>query len=144
MSVPEAMPFYIPLGAPIPLETACRVAEAAQAEAARHDWKMAIAIVDPAGALVLFLRIDDTQYASAEIAQAKARAAATFRRSTKVFQDGVNGGQPALASLPGVVASEGGLPLIENGVMIGAIGCSGGAGAQDGVVAAAGAAVLKP
>jgi uncharacterized protein GlcG (DUF336 family) len=142
-AVPEAMPFDIPYGAPITLYQAKKVAAAAEAEARRHNWKMACAVVEPAGQLVYFEKLDGTMYASIAIAEDKARMAAIFRRCTKVFQDRVNSGLPAFLSFSGMVAIEGGLPLLENGTIIGAIGCSGGAAAQDGVVAGAGAQSLK-
>ncbi|MGH7084372.1 MAG: GlcG/HbpS family heme-binding protein [Acetobacteraceae bacterium] len=141
--VAAVMPFDIPYGAPITLSLAEKVASAAVARAARLHWKEAIAIVDPSGALVYFVRMDGTQIASIDIAQDKARAAARYRRSTKVFQDAVDKGFPYLMTLRGVVASEGGMPLILDRKLIGAIGASGGTSPQDGVVAAAGVAVVK-
>lgn len=141
--VPEAMPFDIPYGSSITLEQAKTVLAAAEAEAKRHNWKYAIAIVDGSGDLVSFEKMDGTQVASVQIAEAKARSAARFRRPTKVFQDAVNSGQAAALGLPGAVTGEGGIPLIVDGKLIGAIGTSGGTGAQDSVVAHAGAAKLK-
>ena len=120
-----------------------RVAASAAGEAARHNWKEAIAIVDPDGTLVYFERIDGCQSASGVVAQAKAQTAARYRRTTKVFQTLVDGGQPSLLSLPGVVASEGGVPLVLDGKIVGAIGVSGGSSVQDGMVANAGAASLN-
>ena len=142
-SVPAAMPFDIPYGSPIALEQARSVLAAAEAEARRRNWKYAIAIVDCSGELVSFDKMDGTQLASVRIAEAKARAAAQFRRPTRTFQDAVNGGQAASLSLPGVVAAEGGVPLVVDGKLIGAIGTSGGAAPQDGVVAQAGVDKLK-
>jgi len=141
--VPEQMPFDIPYGTPVGLEQAKQLAAAAQAEAKKHNWKMAIAVVGPSGDLVYFEKMDGTQNASVAIAQGKARASATFRRATKVFQDNIDGGHPYLLSLQGVVGSEGGIPLVEGGKMIGAIGCSGGTSAQDGVACKAGADLVK-
>jgi len=141
--VPEQMPFDIPYGAPIGLEHAKRVAAAAAAEARKHNWKMNIAVVGPAGELIYFEKMDGAQNASIPIAQHKARAAATFRRETKVFQDAVDGGHPYLLSLDGIIASEGGFPLVQAGKLIGAIGCSGGTGGQDGVSCKAGAELVK-
>jgi glc operon protein GlcG len=137
--VPEQMPFDIPYGTPINLEHAKQLADAAMAEAKKHSWKMAISVVDPAGNLVFFQKIDGTQIASIQISQDKARAAAQFRRATKVFQDAIDGGHPYILSLHGVVGSEGGIPLVEGGQLIGGIGCSGGTSAQDGVACKAGA-----
>jgi glc operon protein GlcG len=141
--VPDAMPFDIPYGTPISLERAKAVAEAAMAEAKKRNWKDAIAIAGPAGDLVYFVKMDGTQYASSKIAEAKAHAAAIFRRPTKVFFDQMETGHPYIATLPGVVASDGGLPIIESGKVIGAIGVSGGSGPQDGVIAKAGADSVK-
>ena len=141
--VPDAMPFDIPYGTPISLERAKAVAEAAVAEAKKRNWKNAIAIAGPAGELVYFVKMDGTQHAAYKIAEAKAHAAAIFRRPTKVFFDQMETGHPYIATLPGVVASDGGLPIIESGKVIGAIGISGGTGAQDGVIAKAGADSVK-
>ena len=107
--VPEAMPFDIPYGTPIDLDTAHKAILAAAAEAKKHNWKMAIAVVGPAGQLVAHATMDGTQYASIDIAQAKARSAALFRRPSKTFADVINSGAPAALSLLAfehVVASE--------------------------------------
>ena len=141
--VPEQMPFDIPYGTAITLEHAKQVAEAAMAEAAKHKWKLNIAVVGPSGDLKYFMRMDDAQLGSIEISQHKARAAARYRRQTKIFQDAVDGGHPYLLSLDGVIASEGGFPLVQGGKLIGAIGCSGGTGGQDGVACKAGADTVK-
>ncbi|MGH7122689.1 MAG: GlcG/HbpS family heme-binding protein [Acetobacteraceae bacterium] len=141
--IPAVMPFAIPYGAPITLALAKKVAAAALARASGLRWKDAIAVVDPSGELVYFERMDDTQIASVAIAQDKAKAAARYRRSTKVFQDLVDKGFPYLMTLRGVVASEGGLPLVRDGKLIGAIGVSGGTSPQDGLIAAAGVAALQ-
>ena len=141
--VPEQMPFDIPYGPSITLEKAKAVATAAAAEAAKHKWKLNIAVVGPAGDLKYFERMDDAQLGSVEISQDKARASARFRRPTKAFADAINGGSPATLSLRGIVASEGGIPLVEGGKLIGAIGCSGGTGAQDGVTCKAAADTVK-
>jgi glc operon protein GlcG len=141
--VPEQMPFDIPYGTPIALEQAMKVAAAAEAEAKKHNWKMNIAVVGPGGELKYFVRMDDAQLASVQISQDKARAAATFRRPTKAFFDAVESGHGYIAFLHGVVPSEGGIPLVEGGKLIGAIGCSGGTGGQDGVTCKAGADTVK-
>jgi uncharacterized protein GlcG (DUF336 family) len=137
--IPEAMPFDIPYGMPITLERAKQVAAAAAGEARKRNWKMAIAIVNTSGDLVYFEKLDETMIASVAISQAKARSAALFRRPTKTFFDAMEAGHPYVSTLPGVVAADGGLPIIEGGKVIGAIGVSGGTGAQDAVVAKAGA-----
>ena len=141
--VPEQMPFDIPYGEPITLEHAMKVAAAAEAEAKKHNWKMNIAVVGPSGDLKYFVRMDGAQLASVQISQDKAHAAATFRRPTKAFFDAVEAGHVYIAFLHGVVPSEGGFPLVEGGKLIGAIGCSGGTGAQDGVTCKAGADTVK-
>lgn len=132
-------------GTPINLETAQKVLAAATVEAKKNNWNVVIAIVDPAGYPVLLQRLDDTQVASVEVALQKAKSAAGFRRSTKVFQDAVAGGGAGLRilSLPGAMPIEGGLPIVIGGKIVGAIGVSGVTSEQDGVIAAAGAAVVK-
>ncbi len=102
-------------------------------------------MVSNGGNLVHFSRMDNTQIASIQIAQHKAKAAATFRRPTKVFQDGLTANPPnlVLLTLDGVIASEGGIPLMSGGKIIGAIGCSGATGAQDGQACKAGADTIK-
>jgi uncharacterized protein GlcG (DUF336 family) len=142
--VPEAMPYVIPYGPPIGIDRAKQVAAAIVAEAKRHaNWKEAIAVVGPAGELIYFEKMDDTQLASIAIAQHKARVSATYRRATQTFEEVINGGGPATLTLDGVIASRGGFPLVEAGKLIGAVGCSGGTGAQDAVMCQAGAALIK-
>jgi uncharacterized protein GlcG (DUF336 family) len=132
-------------GPNISVETAKKIAAPAIAEARKNNWNMAIAIVDTAGDLVYFEKMDDTQVGSVQIAQAKARSAARFKRATKVFQDGLAAGGVGLRllALNGAVPVEGGIPLVVNGRIVGAIGASGGTSEQDGVVAQAGASALK-
>lgn len=132
-------------GPNINLEQAKMVLVAAEAEAVRQNWNMAIAVVDTAGNLVAFVKRDDTQNASVKVAQDKAASAALFKRPTKAFQDTLAAGGLGLRvlSLDGAVAAEGGVPLIANGLIVGAVGVSGATSDQDGVVAAAGAAVLQ-
>jgi len=132
-------------GPSIVADQAKTVAAAAIAEAKKNQWTMAIAIVDTAGDLVYFERMNDTQVGSVDIAQAKARSAARFKRPTKAFQDALAAGGEGwrILSLEGAVAVEGGLPLMSGGKIVGAIGASGGTSQQDGVTAAAGVAVLK-
>src|SRR5712692_2691512 len=142
--VPENMPFDTPYGASISLERAQAAINAAVAEAKKRDWKMNVAVVDGGGNLVAFQRMDGAQLASIQIAEHKARAAATFRRETKVFENGIQlNNLTYLMTLDGIIASRGGIPLLEQGKMIGAIGCSGGASSQDEVVCKAGAAVIN-
>jgi uncharacterized protein GlcG (DUF336 family) len=141
--IPDAMPFDIPYGTPISFERAKSVAEAAMGEAKKRNWKMAIAVVGPAGDLVYFVKMDGTAYSSGAIAEHKARAAAIFRRPTKAFFDAMESGHPYVMTLDGMIGADGGLPIMENGKIIGGIGTSGGTGAQDAVVSKAGADTVK-
>ena len=139
-TAPLTPPPAPPYGAPITLEQAKKAAEAAEAEAKKNNMNMAIAIVEPNGELVYFLRMDGTQYASIKIAQEKAISAAIFNRTSKSFQDRVSAGDLSPLSLRGAVASAGGIPIVVNNKTIGAIGSSGG---NDGLVSKAGADALK-
>jgi len=142
--VPDKIPFDTPYGPPISLDRTQAVMHAAVAEAKKRNWKMNIAVVDSGGNLVAFQRMDGAMLASIQIAEHKARAAATFRRETKVFEDGINLMHlNYLLAFDGVIASRGGIPLIEDGVIVGAIGSSGGADSQDDIVSKAGAAVIN-
>lgn len=142
--VPDKIPFDTPYGPPISLERAQAVIQAAVAEAKKRDWKMNVAVADSGGNLVAFQRMDGAMLASIQIAEHKARAAATFRRPTKVFEDGVQLMHlNYLLAFDGIIASRGGIPLIERGGIIGAIGCSGGTDSQDEIVSEAGAAVVN-
>ena len=107
-------------GADITVEAAKKVAAATVAECAKNSWRVAVTVVDTHGDLVYFEKMDDTQIASVAISQAKAKAAATFRRPTRVFFEGINKGGPATATLPGVIGSPGGVPIVVGGKMIGA------------------------
>jgi len=126
------------------LDAAKAMAAAAEGFAAERGWTVAVAVVDAAGGLILFHRLENTQPASQDVAVLKARTAARFHRPTKAFEDGIAGGRAALLTLPGVVALEGGLPVRVGGMVVGAIGVSGGTSSQDGEVAAAGLTALEP
>jgi uncharacterized protein GlcG (DUF336 family) len=141
--VPDKMPFDVPYGAPLPLERALAAITAAVAEAKKHDWKLNVSVVDSGGNLVAFERMDGAQLASITISQHKARAAVSFRRETKVFESGVQQNNLNMLSLDGVIASRGGIPLVDGGKIVGAIGCSGGTSSQDEVACKAGAATVK-
>jgi glc operon protein GlcG len=142
--VPDKIPFDTPYGAPISLDRAQAVIHAAVAEAEKRNWKMNVAVVDSGGNLVAFERMDGAMLASIRIAEHKARAAATFRRETKHFEDGIQLMHlNYLLAFDGIIASRGGIPLIELGVIIGAIGCSGGTDSQDEIVSKGGAAVIN-
>ena len=142
-AVPDKMPFDVPYGAPISLDRAEAAIAATVAEAKKRDWKMNVAVVDSGGNLVAFQRMDGAQIASIAISEHKARASAIFRRETKAFENGIQGGNNYLITLDGVIGSRGGIPLIENGKIVGAIGCSGGTGSQDEVTCKVGAATVK-
>jgi uncharacterized protein GlcG (DUF336 family) len=142
--IPDEMPFDVPYGLSITLDRAKAVIHAAVAEAKKRNWKMNVAVADSSGNLVAFQRMDGAMLASIEIAEHKARAAARFRRPTKVFEDGIQLMHlNYLLAFDGVIASRGGIPLIYDGAIIGAIGCSGGTDSQDEVVGEAGAAVIN-
>ncbi len=142
---PPAAPSIIPYGVSISAEAAKKVAAAAIAEARKNNWAMALAVVDTGGYLVYFERMPDTQLGSVEVAIEKAKSAALFRRPTKSFQDTVAAGGDGLRMLrlPGAIPVEGGVPLIVDGKLVGAVGASGGSSDQDGRTAQAGAAAMK-
>jgi uncharacterized protein GlcG (DUF336 family) len=134
-----------PYGAPIGLENAKKVAAAAVAEASKNHWTMAVAVTDIGGDLVYFEKMDGTQTGSVNVALGKARSAALFKRPSKVFQDIVAGGGDGLRilGLEGAVPIEGGVPLVMDGKIVGAIGLSGAMSDQDGQCARAGADAVK-
>ena len=142
--IPDEIPFDVPYGLPVSLELAQAVIQAAVAEAKKRNWKMNVAVADSGGNLVAFQRMDGAMLASIQIAQHKARAAVTFRRPTKVFEDGIQLMHlNYLLAFDGIIASRGGIPLIDQGDIIGAIGCSGGTDSQDEIVSNAGASVIN-
>jgi glc operon protein GlcG len=134
-----------PYGASVNLDTARKIAATSIADASKSGFKMAIAIVDTAGDLVYFEKMDGTQVASVNIAQDKARSSVRFKRPTKAMQDilAAGGAGVRFLALQGAVPVEGGLPLIMDGKIVGAIGASGGTSDQDGQVAKAGADSVK-
>ncbi|HVP67126.1 MAG TPA: heme-binding protein [Anaeromyxobacteraceae bacterium] len=134
-----SQPLPHPYGAPVGVETARKAASGALAEARKNGWTVAAAVVDTGGVLVYFERIDGTQNGSSEVAIDKARSAAAFKRPTKAFEDLVAGGKTNYLRLTGAVPIEGGIPLVVEGRVIGAIGVSGATSAQDGACARAGA-----
>ena len=135
----------MPYGAPVSLETAKKVAAAALAETAKNNWTMAVAVVDPGGNLVYYEKMDNTQLGSAKVSINKARSAALFKRPTKAFQDALASGGPGMRvlGLEGAVPVEGGVPLVVDGKVIGAIGMSGDTSEHDAQCATAGAASLQ-
>jgi glc operon protein GlcG len=134
-----------PYGLAITLDDAKKAAAPALAEARKNNWTMCVAVVDTAGNLVYFERMDATQTGSVAVAMAKARSAALFKRSTKMFQDALAAGGDGLRflKLESAVPIEGGVPLVMDGKIVGAIGLSGGTSQQDGQCAQAGASALK-
>jgi len=118
-----------------------KVLDASLAEAKKQKFNLSIAVVDEAGHLLAYARMDEAGLASVRVSVAKARCAALFKRPTKQWEE-TFATRPAVANLPGVLPIEGGLPLTVGGKIVGAIGCSGASSAQDGQVAAVGAAVL--
>jgi glc operon protein GlcG len=141
---PDKMPFDIPYGQSIGLEQAKQVMAAAEAEAKKRNWKMNIAVVDTNGEPVMFERMEGAQIASGSISIGKARTAARFRRESRLFYNAYETGHSYVATLdPTLIASPGGFPLVENGKLIGAVGCSGGTGDQDAAVCKAGADIVK-
>jgi uncharacterized protein GlcG (DUF336 family) len=134
-----------PYGPPITLEQAKKVMAGAEAEAQKNNWPMVIAILDSGGNLVMLHRLDNTQIGSLEVAKDKAYSAVAFRRPTKVFEDAVGQGGPnlRLLRLTGASPIEGGIPILVDGKIVGAVGVSGGTAPQDGQVAKAGIDALK-
>lgn len=132
-------------GEPIKLALALKVLAAAQEEADKNSWPVAIAVVDGGGHLVALHRLDNTQYGSVEVAIQKAKTAALFRRPTKVFEDILAQGGAGLRilKLPGALPLEGGLPIMHEGKIIGGIGVSGVQSGQDAQIAAAGLTAVK-
>ena len=134
-------PPVTPYGAPIGLDAAKKVMAVAEAEAVKNNWPMAIVIVDSTGHVVMLHKLDNTQYGSIRVAEDKANTALDFRRPSKVFEDLVAPGGLGMRTLGlrGATPLEGGVPIIVDGKVIGAVGVSGGTAPQDGQVAKAGA-----
>ena len=141
-AIPEKMPFDIPYGNPINLARAQAVVNAAVGEAAKHGSTLNCAVVDSGANLVTFQRMDGAQLASIDISIHKARTAVKYRRETKVFEGVIQAGFNYALTLDDIIASRGGIPLVEDGKLIGAVGCSGGTGSQDEVGSKAGVAAL--
>ena len=134
-----------PYGPPIPLDTAHKVMSAAEAEAAKNNWPVVIAIIDSGGHIVMMHRRDDTQLSSLELAQGKAKTALMFKRPTKVLDDAISGGGAGVRflALKDIVPLEGGFPVVVDGKIVGAIGVSGVLSAQNAQVARAGIDAVK-
>jgi glc operon protein GlcG len=142
---PPAPQGPLPYGAPISLDVAKKAAAAAAAEAKKNGWFMAIAVAEPSGDLVYFEKMDNTQFGSINVALGKARTAAKFKRPSKVFQDLLAKGDnfTYLLGLEGAMPVQGGLPIVVDGKIVGAIGVSGATGDQDSQCAQAGLDALK-
>jgi glc operon protein GlcG len=134
-SAQDRRPSY---GSPVNVATAKKIAAGTIAECQKNGWNVAVAIVDNHGVLVYLERMDDTQVAGVEIAIKKASAAATYRRPTRAFEDAIAKGRVATVTFPGIVASPGGLPIVVDGKVTGAVGVSGVLGDQDEQCAKAG------
>ena len=132
--VPDAAPNFTPYGTPIDLADAKKLIASALAEAKKRDWHMACAVVEPTGVLVAYEKMDDTQYGSAEVSIAKAKASALYRRPTRAFADAAKSGNVGVLGLPGAISIEGGFPIVHGGKLIGGLGCSGAASNQDATV----------
>jgi glc operon protein GlcG len=143
-AIPDKMPFNIPFGTPISMDRAQGLVKAAVDEANKRGWAMNVAVVDPNGDLIAFARMDGAQLASVPISQHKARVAARYRRPTRAFEDAVQKfGFNYILTLDDVIASRGGIPLVEGGKLIGAVGCSGGTGSQDEATCTAAASTVN-
>lgn len=134
-----------PYGLSISLESAKKVAAPALAEARKNGWNMAVAIVDTGGTLVYYEKMDNTQIGSAKVAVDKARSAVLFKRPTKAFQDALAAGGVGLRLLriEGALPAEGGIPLVVEGKIVGAIGVSGDTSEHDNQCAKVGAEAIK-
>lgn len=124
------------------LDEARLVAAAAEAEALKNGWKVAIAVVDDGGHLLYLQRSHDTRFGSVDTAVAKAKMSAALHMPSKASEEAVMGGRLIHLALPGVIPAEGGIPLVRDGVVIGALGISGVRSFQDGQIAQAGSAAL--
>jgi len=127
----------------ITLELAKKAMAAAEAEAQKNNWNVAIAIVDAGANLILFEKMDDTQLGSVNIAVGKARTAVNFKRPTKAIEDLVAGGRQVFLAVEGITPLQGGLPVMAEGKLIGAVGVSGVMSSQDEQVAQAAVTVLQ-
>jgi glc operon protein GlcG len=142
--IPDKMPFSAPYGAPISLARAQAAIAAAIGEAQNRGWALNVAVVDSGANLVAFSRMDGAQLGSIAISEHKARAAVKFRRPTKIFEENIQKSDYKYQlTLDDIIASRGGIPLVEDGKLIGAIGCSGGAGSQDEAACMVGAATIN-
>jgi uncharacterized protein GlcG (DUF336 family) len=143
IAVPAQAQGPTPYGAELNLDTAKKAAAAAAAEAKKNNWNLVISVVGPSGHLVYLERMDNTQFASIRISEHKARVAATYRRPTKVFAEVLAKGGTFVLTLDDAIASPGGIPIVQGGRIVGALGCSGATGDQDHQACQAGADAVK-
>ena len=134
----------LPTRKTLTLDVARRIAAAAETEAKRNNWAVSVAVVDDAGHLMLFHRLDGAKLVATDIAIRKARTAVYFQGPTKSLEEEVAGGRTALLPIDGFMPLEGGIPLMVDGVLVGAVGVSGVTGSQDAQCAQAGASALTP
>jgi uncharacterized protein GlcG (DUF336 family) len=141
---PAASTANLPYGPPIPLDQAKRAMAAAELEAAKNSWQVAITILDSGGNIVMFHRIDNAQLSATTVSEGKARTALEFKRASKALDDAIAGGGAGLRllALKNITPIEGGMPLVADGKIIGAIGVSGALSSQDAQIAKAGADAL--
>ena len=144
MAVLSAQQPQLPSRKTLTLEVARRIASAAEAEARRNNWPVSIAVVDDAGHLMVFHRMDGAKLVATDIAIRKARTAVYFQGPTKGLEEEVAGGRTALLPIEGFMPLEGGIPLVVDGVLVGAVGVSGVTGSQDAQCAQAGVNALTP
>jgi glc operon protein GlcG len=142
LAVSAAFANGLPTKPVLTLQAATKMVAAAEAEAARRGSTVVIAVVDDGGHLIVLHRLDDTQVASVEVGIGKARTAAIFRRPSKVFEDQIREGRVAALALPGATPLQGGVPVLLDGRVIGAIGVSGNTPQEDEEIAKAGAAAF--
>jgi len=140
----RAQPLPNPYGAPITTEVAKKAATAALAEARKNGWAVYATVVDTGGFVAYVERIDGVQVGSAEASLEKARASALFKRPTKLFEERITAGQLQYLKLPGSMPLDGGVPILIDGKVVGAIGVSGATSAQDGQCARAGVEAVSP
>lgn len=143
-TMPTMQQPQLPTRKTLTLEVARRVAAAAEAEARRNNWAVSIAVLDEAGHMMVFHRMDGAKLAATDIAIRKARTAVYFQGPTKALEEEVAGGRTALLPIDGFMPLEGGIPLMVDGVLVGAVGVSGVTGSQDAQCAQAGANALTP
>ena len=144
LAMPTRVPAQLLDVKTLSLEAAKKMIAASEAEARRNGWNVSIAVVDASGNLLAFQKLDEASLPSIDIAQAKARTAARFRRATKVLDSALTAGRTAFLAFPGMMPVEGGVPIIVEGKVIGGIGVSGVTSQQDAQIAIAGLSALKP